>query len=298
MNELNQGVVMEKSSNTLSQKQNFNRQDLRQDIILIHGLWMTPLSWENWKKRFSEHGYNVMTPGWPGVENKSVEEIRSHPDRLRGIGLNEIVSHYEKIIRSLEKPPILMGHSIGGLIVQMLLNKGLGCAGVGIAAGQTKGVLTLPYSTIRTAWNALKNPFNTNGIVELTYEQFKYSFTNGLPEEVSRMAYDKFYIPGPTRPLIQAGFANFNPNALSKVDYKSDKRAPLLFVAGGKDHVVPASVNKENAFKYQTLTVTDYREFHERTHFTVGQEGWEDIADFCLNWAVNEAVEFESNILH
>lgn len=279
-------------------EQEFFHQGNRHDIVLIHGLWETPLCWEAWSKRFSDKGYNVIAPGWPGIGNKSVEEIRKNPNSLRGIGLTEICDHYERIIKSLERPPIIMGHSIGGLVMQILLDRGLGCSGVGIAAGQTKGVLTLPFATIKTAWGALKNPFNTNGLVELTLEQYKYSFTNGLSDSFSEDAYDKFYIPGPTRPLIQAGLANFNLRAPTKVDYKNPNRGPLLFVAGGQDHTVPASVNKENAFKYHTLSVTDYREFHDRNHFTIGADGWEEIADFCLDWAVRESVELESNVLH
>jgi pimeloyl-ACP methyl ester carboxylesterase len=287
---------MEKQKSN-QQKPNFINQTKNPTIVLIHGLWMTPLCWENWSKRFQSHGYQVISPGWPRIDNKKVDEIRRNPDLVRGIGLEEITKHYEKIILWQDSPPIIMGHSIGGIIMQMLLNRGLGCAGVGISAGQTKGVLKLPFAMLRTAWDALKNPLNTNGIVELTYYQFKYSFTNGLPDSVSRAAFERYYIPGPTRPLIQAGFANFNPKAISSVDYANPDRAPLLFVGFGKDQTVPASVVKENAYKYKTLTATDFRLFPERTHY-LGQEGWEEIADYCLNWAAREKTEFESNTLH
>lgn len=289
---------MEKTISTKTMNQAFSGLKKERTIVLIHGLWMTPLSWKNWADRFTAHGYNVITSGWPGVGDRSVEDIRKNPEALRGIGLGEITSHYEKIIRGLDAPPIIMGHSIGGLITQMLLNKGLGCSGVGISAGQTKGVLKLPLATIRTAWPALRNPFNTNGLAELSFKQFRFSFTNGLSEETSRMVYDKFYIPGPTRPLIQAGLANFTPNALSKVDYQNPNRGPLLFVAAERDQTVPASVNKENAYRYHTPSVTDFRMFSDRNHFIVGQDGWEEVADYCLNWAIREATEFESVTLH
>lgn len=259
------------------------------DIVLIHGLWMTPLSWENWKKRFSAHGYNVITPGWPGIDGKAIEEIRRNPDFLRGLGVEEIVNHYATFIEALENPPIIMGHSFGGLITQLLLNQGLGSAGVAICSGQTKGVLRLPLSTIRVAWGALKNPFNVNGIIDYSFKQFDYAFTNGLPRDVAMNAFKRYFIPGPTRPLIQAGLANFTPDAVSTVDYENKNRAPLLFIGAGKDHVVPATVSRENAFKYNTLSTTDYREFSDRTHFIVGQEGWEEVADFCLQWAVEQS---------
>ena len=259
------------------------------DIVLIHGLWMTPLSWEGWKKRFTDHGYNVMTPGWPGVDGKTIEDIRRNPDFMRGLGIEEIVNHYAEFVKSLEHPPIIMGHSFGGLITQLLLNRGLGCAGVAISSAQTKGVMRLPFSTIRVAWGALRNPFNVNGLVDYNFKQFDYAFTNGLGRDVAMNAFKRYYIPGPTRPLIQGGLANFTPDAVSEVDYKNKNRPPLLFIGAGKDHVVPAVVSRENAFKYNTPSTTDYREFTDRTHFIVGQEGWEEVADFCLQWAVEQS---------
>ena len=264
------------------------------DIVLIHGLWMTPLCWEGWVRRFADHGYNVINKGWPGIEGRSVQDIRRDPSLLKGLGLSEVVEHYEKIIHGLERPPIIMGHSFGGLITQLLLDRGLGSAGVAINSAQTKGVLRLPFSTIKAAWPALKHPAGVERIVEFSPDEFQYAFTISLSHEDSLRAYNRFYIPAPARPLIQVAFANFNPNAFSKVDYSSKKRAPLLFVSGGRDNIVPASINKENAFKYKTVSSTDYREFSERTHFTLGQTGWEEVADFCLRWANEQAIELES----
>ncbi len=264
------------------------------DILLIHGLWMTPASWGEWKKRFSAHGYNVITPGWPGIDEKSVEEIRHHPDFLRGLGLTQIVDHYATLIRQMEKPPIIIGHSIGGLITQLLLNRALGCAGVAINSVQTKGVIRIPPSVIKAAWPALKNPFNLQGLAELTFEEFKYAFCNGMSEKKARAAFDEYYIPGPTRPLIQAAVANFTPSAASTVDYNYVNRAPLLFISGGRDTIVPASLNKENANRYKTKSNTDYFEFAERNHFTCGAPGWEEVADFALNWALDQVVMEEN----
>lgn len=278
-----------------SELKNFNPPT--RDILLIHGLWMTPLCWENWVKRYNDYGYNVIAPAWPGLDERSIKDIRQDPTLIRGLGVLEIVNHYDKIIRSLKKPPIIMGHSFGGLFVQLLLDRGLGCAGVAINSAQTKGVLNLPLSTIRVTMPALMNPMDTHGVVELSFDQFKYAFANGLKEDEARKAFERYNIPGPKRPIIQLAFANLTPNAVTKVSYDNINRSPLLFVSGGEDHTIPASINKENANRYKATTITDYREFPDRTHFTLGEKGWEEIADFCLNWAIEQSEMFEGQAL-
>ena len=260
-------------------------------IILIHGLWLTPRSFEKWIDRFERAGYNVLAPAWPGLEGE-VEELRRNPAPLKGLKLARVVDHYVKIITKLSTPPILMGHSFGGLIVQILLDRGLGAAGVGIDAAATAGVLTLPFTQIRSAFPILGNPFSLNQAVMLTPEQFNYAFTNELDPVASKKVYDRYAIPGAAHILWEAATANFNPNAVSRVDYANSTRAPLLFIAGGKDHTVPASVNRANVQKYinNTTGITDYREFPERTHNTVNQTGWEEVADFALDWARTHAI--------
>ena len=260
-------------------------------IILIHGLWLTPRSFERWIDRFERNGYNVIAPSWPGLEGE-VEELRRNPGPLKGLKLARVVDHYVKIITKLPTPPILMGHSFGGLIVQILLDRGLGAAGVGIDAAATAGVLTLPFTQIRSAFPILGNPFSLNQAVMLTPEQFNYAFTNELDPVASKKVYDRYAIPGAAHILWEAATANFNPNAVSRVDYSNGTRAPLLFIAGGKDHTVPASVNRSNVQKYinNTTAITDYREFPERTHNTVNQKGWEEVADFALDWASKHAI--------
>jgi pimeloyl-ACP methyl ester carboxylesterase len=148
-------------------------------IVLIHGLWMTPLSWEKWVDHFQQRGYNVVSPAWPGME-ESVESLNADPAPMKGLQIDTIVDHYEQIIRGLDRPPIIMGHSFGGAFVQVLLDRGLGCAGVAIHPAQVKGVLPLPLSTIRATLPVLANPFNRNGATALTHKQFHYAFTNTL----------------------------------------------------------------------------------------------------------------------
>jgi pimeloyl-ACP methyl ester carboxylesterase len=261
----------------------------RQTIVLIHGLWLTPLSWEGWKQRFESRGHQVLAPAWPGLEG-SVEELRANTAPYERLGVKEIADHYDRIVRGLERPPIVMGHSFGGLITQLLLDRGLGAAGVAVHPAPIKGVLGLPFSQLKVAWVALKSPANRHKAQMLTPEQFHYGFTNTMTPEQSRPIYDRLAVPGPGRTLFQAGLANFNPNAVTKVNRHNSSRAPLLMLAGGKDHTVPASTVRA-AYKLQKKSgaVTEIEEYPERPHFTVGQDGWEAVADHALDWAVAHA---------
>jgi pimeloyl-ACP methyl ester carboxylesterase len=258
-------------------------------IVLIHGLWMTPLSWEHWIDRYRARGYTVLAPSWPGMES-DIEQLRRDPSPIARLGAAEIVDHYERIIRQLERPPIIMGHSFGGGFVQLLLDRGVGAAGVAIDSATVKGVLALPFSTLRSAWPILRNPANVHKAVALTPEQFHYAFANTLPERESAKAYERYHVPGAGRVLFQGAFANLDPHTVFRVDFSKDDRAPLLFVAGGKDHIVPAWINKYNARLYdKSKAITAYKEFPGRSHFTVGQDGWEEVADYALDWAVRNA---------
>ena len=258
----------------------------RPTIVLIHGLWLTPRSWEGWIDRYQKAGYNVLAPSWPGLEGE-VEAIRKDPSPLKRLKLKTVVDHYERIIRKLDAPPIIMGHSFGGLIVQMLVDRGLGSAGVVIDSAQSAGVPVLPLSTIWATITVLGNPFTFNGTTSLSPKKFNYAFTNELNEVESKKVYDRYQIPGSNRILWDGALSLLNPNASSKVNYANNNRAPLLFIAGGNDHLVPPAINKANMRKYvkNSSAVTDYREFPNRTHHTVGQKGWEEVADFALQWA-------------
>jgi pimeloyl-ACP methyl ester carboxylesterase len=202
-------------------------------IVLVHGLWMTPRSWEKWVDRYSSRGYRVIAPAWPGLEDRDPADIRRDPSALEGLGVTEIVDQYDRTIRGLGQPPIIMGHSFGGVFTQLLLDRGLGTAGVVIASAAVKGILQLPFSSLRTAWPALKNPANRKRSFTLSPDQFRYCFGNTMSEEESNAVYQEQYIPGTGRVLFQAGLANFNPNAVTKVDFRRPGRAPLLMIAGG-----------------------------------------------------------------
>jgi len=264
------------------------RTSTRPTIVLVHGLWLTPRSWEGWIDRYQKAGYNVLAPSWPGLEGE-VEAIRKNPSALKGLKLKTVVDHYDRIIRNLDS--IIIGHSFGGLIVQMLVDRGLGSAGILIDSAQTAGVLVLPFSTIRATLPILGNPFSYHRTTSLSPKQFNYAFTNELSPGDSQKVYDRYSIPAANTILWDGALALLNPNAASKVDYSRTNRAPLLFIAGSNDHLVPPAINKANMRKYvkNSPAVTDYREFPNRTHHTVGQKGWEEVADFAIQWAHNNA---------
>jgi pimeloyl-ACP methyl ester carboxylesterase len=255
-------------------------------IVLINGLWMTARSWEHWVKHYTDKGFRVVAKSWPGMDI-DIEQLRKDPSPIAKLGVTEIVEHYEGIIRGLDSPPIIIGHSFGGLMTQILLDRGLGAVGVAIAPAPVKGIFLLPFSTLKVSSVALSNPAHNHMAEPLTPEQFRYAFGNTLSEEKSLEAYKRYAVPGPDHVLFQAAFANFNPNAATAVDFKNDLRAPLLFISGGKDHVSPASVVEANFKLYhKSLAVTEYKEFPERSHFTLGETGWEAVADFALDWAI------------
>lgn len=260
-----------------------------QPIVLIHGMWMTPLSWEQWADRYRERGHNVLAPAWPGLD-KEPEALRRDPAPLRGLSIPDVIDYFERIIRDLDEPPIIIGHSFGGLFTQLLIDRGLGAAAVALGTAAPKGVLKLPLSTLRAGWPALKNPFGKNNVVPLTHGQFYWCFTNSLSREDSDKVYDRYYIPGSARPFFQAGYANFNPNAVTKVDYRNPNRAPLLLLTGAEDRICPPSINLSNWKKqHQAPTATDHKEYPGRCHFP-GQDGWEEVADYALSWATKQAV--------
>jgi pimeloyl-ACP methyl ester carboxylesterase len=259
-----------------------------QTIVLIHGMWMTPLSWEHWARRYRERGHNVLAPAWPGLD-KDPEELRRDPSPLRGLSITDVVDHYERIIRELDSPPIIIGHSFGGIHTQLLADRGLGAAAVALGTGAPKGVLRLPYSTLRAAWTALRNPLGKNNVAPLTKKQFHWCFTNSLSREDSDKVYERYYIPGSARPFFQAGYANFNPNAVTKVDYRNPKRPPLLLVTGTEDRICPPAVLRANFKKQREApSATDSKECPGRCHFP-GQDGWEEVSDYILSWTTEHA---------
>ena len=258
-------------------------------IVLIHGLWMTPLSWEHWIERYSDRGHQVLAPAWPGMD-VDIDKLRADPSAIDNLGIEEILESYTEIIRQLDAPPIIMGHSFGGAFTEILLDRGLGAAGVAIDAAAVRGITKLPFSTLKSGFPVLKSPANKHRAVALTFDEFHYSFTNTMSEDDAMAAFERYAAPGPGRVLWEGAFANFNPRTPLRLDFKNAQRAPLLLIAGGSDHVVPAVVDKAAAKRFERSdAITEYKEFPDRSHFTVGEDGWEEVADYALSWAVEHA---------
>ena len=253
-------------------------------MMLIHGAWLASSSWERFAEYFGERGYAVTAPEWPR-KSGDADDLREHADELAGMGVREVVDHYDALIRELDEPPVLMGHSFGGLFVQLLLDRGLGRAGVAMSPGPTKGVLRLPFSTIKAASPALAHPSTRHGVVPLDLEEFTYGFVNTFPEDQAAAAFERYAVPETGRIFFEAGFANLRLHGPTEVDYEREGRAPLLIVGAGKDHTVPASVSRANHKKYKhSESVTDYVEFDDRPHLMMVGDGWEGVAATIDDW--------------
>jgi pimeloyl-ACP methyl ester carboxylesterase len=260
-------------------------------VVLVHGLWMTPRSWENWVEHFEAKGYRVVTPGYPGFEIE-VEALRENPEVIAEQKVPNILEHIGGLIEKLEKPPIIMGHSFGGTITQLLLARGYGCSAVVIDSAPTEGVRVNPPSQAKSLFPILKNPANRHRAVGFTPEEFHYAFANTLSREESDKVHERYHIPAPGSFVWDFGLiANFKPGHQETwVDYQNDDRAPLLFIAGGADHIMPASVNKSNAKHYKkSAALTEFHEFPGRSHWTCAEPGWEEVADMAISWAVVHA---------
>lgn len=258
-------------------------------IVLVHGFWVTPRSWEKWIAHFEAKGFDVIAPGYPGFEVE-VEALREDPTPIVDLRVPEIIAKYEAAIDQLDSPPIIMGHSAGGAFTQILLDHGKGVAGVVFNSAPTEGVPVAPFSQIRSTWPILKSPLNHHKAIGFTLDQWKYAFTNGLSDELSEETYERYHIPASGRILWDSVTANLLPGHQDTwVDYKNADRAPLLFVSGTEDHIMPPAVQKSNAKHYKGEgTVTERIEF-DGPHLMIAAEGWEEIADAGLEWALEHA---------
>jgi pimeloyl-ACP methyl ester carboxylesterase len=260
-------------------------------IVLIHGLWMTPLAWEHWKTRYEERGFRVLTPGYPGIEPgvEGVEKLRADSSGIGHVGVREVMDSLTELVETLPTPPIIMGHSFGGTFAQLLVGAGYGAAGVSLDGAAVKGVLAMPLSEIKSVLPALRDPANRHRAVPLTPKQFHYAFTNTLNDAASQDAYDRYAVPTPARILFDGGLANFAPHAATTYDFSNDTRAPLLWVSGGDDHILPPAVQEGNYKRNakHSAAVSAHKTFPGRDHYTCGEAGWEAVADFALAWALN-----------
>ena len=257
-------------------------------IVLIHGFWVTPRSWENWITHYESRGYRVLAPAYPGFEAE-VESLNADPTPIEAVTVPQIVSHLESVVGELDSPPILIGHSAGGVFTQVLLDHGYGAAGVAINSAPTEGVAIIPLSQLKSTFPVLKNPANRHRAVGFTLDQWTYAFTNTFSAEQSQETYERYHIPASGNIFWGTALANVTPGHQGNwVDYHNDKRAPLLFISGSEDHLMPPSIQKSNAKHYKSTTITEIKQF-DGPHLLPAQDGWESIADYALDWAVAHA---------
>jgi pimeloyl-ACP methyl ester carboxylesterase len=256
----------------------------RTPVVFIHGLWLLPTSWDRWAAVFEAAGYIPLTPGWPD-DPDTVEEANTHPEVFANKTVGQVADHYCAIIEKLDRKPAILGHSFGGLLVQILAGRGLSAATVAIDSAPFRGVLPLPISALRAAAPVLGNPLNHHRAVPLTYEQFRYAFANAVDEDEAQQLYAEFAVPASGAPLFQAATANLNPWTEAKADVKNPDRGPLLIISGEQDNTVPPAISNA-IFTKQSKNpgVTETVTMPNRGHGLVIDHGWREVCDVSLDF--------------
>ncbi len=256
----------------------------RLPIVFVHGLWLHGESWNKWLDFFRENGYEAVAASWPG-DAETTEATRRNARAVAGYGVTEIAQHIAGQLKAFTQKPILIGHSFGGLLVQNLLGRNLAAAGIAIDPAPIKGVRELPLSALKASFPVLRNPLNMKRAVSLTEKQFRYAFTNAVPEQEATELYARYAMPAPGRPLFQAATAMLNPNAATKVNVANATRGPLLLISGSSDNTVPpVLVTSTLKVHRKSPAVTDFKNFAGRGHSLTIDSGWRDIAEHCLTW--------------
>jgi pimeloyl-ACP methyl ester carboxylesterase len=251
-------------------------------VVFIHGLWLLPSSWDRWAELFEEAGYAAVTPSWPD-DPETIDEARANPEVFANKTLGQIADHTSDVIRELAKKPAVMGHSTGGLLAQIIADRGQSAATVAIDPGPFRGVLPLPVSSLRSAGPVLSNPLNRGRAVTLTLEQFKYGWANALSDDEAQELYDTFHVAAPGVALMQMANANLNPWTEAKLDPENPDRGPLLIIDGEKDHTVPwAIANASYKRQRRNPAVTEIAKIPNRGHSLTIDSGWREVAEKAL----------------
>ena len=253
-------------------------------VVFIHGLWLLPSSWANWADFFKQAGYAPLTPDWPD-DPETVEEARANSDVLAKKTLKQVADHTAKVIDQLDTRPAVMGHSTGGLLTYMIADRGLSATSVAIDAGPFRGVLPLPLPALKSASPVLRNPLNRGRAITLTFDQFKYGWTNALDDNEAQHLYDTYHVAAPGVALMQMANANLNPFTEAKVDPRNPDRGPLLIIDGEKDHTVPWAIANA-AYKRQkhNESVTEITRIPNRGHSLTIDSGWRQVAQTALDF--------------
>ena len=256
----------------------------KQPIVFVHGLWLLPSSWDRWAKLFEEAGFVALTPGWPD-DPETVGEANAHPEALAHKTIGQVADHFAEIAGRLKKKPAVIGHSFGGLLAQILAGRGLSSATVAIDPAPFRGVLPLPFSSLKSAWPVLGNPANRNRAVPLTFDQFRYGFANAVSETEAQQLYKEFAVPASGAPLFQAAIANLNPWTEARVDTANPERGPLLIISGEKDNTVPWAISNASFERQQRNPgATEFIEIPNRGHALTIDAGWREVAEKALSF--------------
>ncbi|QEI09012.1 alpha/beta hydrolase [Pigmentiphaga aceris] len=296
---------------------------MHRTVVFIHDAWLSPGVWRHFADRFAACGYTWMAPAWPGIETSAPEH--KHPDHIATrqppaglveLGMDGLLAHYAFLIRTLVEPPVLVGHGVGGLLVQLLIDRGLGAVGIAIAPTPPSGVLP-GWSALRriaplwSSWSSrlcmrvMHRTMKTSpaasastGVarhpavpasfspsfcpaIPLTRARFDHDVAQTLPLEQRQQAFDDWVVPASGRLLWQTllGIG-------CKVDFGNDCRAPLLFIAGEQDRSVQASTVAASFRQHRrSVAVSAMRLYAGRSHLLITEPGWEEIADACIDWA-------------
>ena len=253
-------------------------------VVFIHGLWLLPSSWDRWARVFEEAGYTTLTPGWPD-DPETVEEANANPGVFANKSVGQVADHLDGIIRRLTKKPVIIGHSFGGLLTQILAGRGLAAVSVAVDPAPFRGVLPLPISALKAAWPVLRNPANRRRAVPLTHDQFRFAFANAVSEMEAKELYETFAVPAAGKPIFQAASANLNPWTEAKVDTKNPARGPLLIMDGEQDHTVPWAI-AHASYKRQKRNqgVTEIVKIANRGHALTIDSGWREVAHTALTF--------------
>ena len=253
-------------------------------VVFVHGLWLHAESWNNWVQLFRDNGYQAVAASWPG-DSETTEATRRNAGAVAGFGVTEIADHVAGQLKAFDKKPILIGHSFGGLLVQNLLGRNLASAGIAIDPAPIKGVPELPFSVLKSSFPVLGNPLNFKRAVSLTEHQFRFGFTNALPEQEAKELYARYAMPGPGRVIFQAATATFNPKSATKVNVGNASRGPLLLLSGERDHTVPPVLVKSTLKAYRkSPAITEFKGFPGRGHSLTIDSGWRELAEYSLSW--------------
>lgn len=262
----------------------------RRPVVFVHGLWLLADSWGKWRKFFEDRGFATVAVDWPG-DQATYALAHAHPETLAGTSVADVADHVAEVVAQLDTEPVLIGHSFGGLLVQMVAGRGVAAATVSIDPAPSQGVLPLPLSTLKASFPVLGHPGAYRGMVTLTFEQFRYGFANAVDEAQARELYATFHTPGPGRPLYQAAGANVNPWAKTKVDKKNPDRGPMLLITGENDHIAPAVLARAAFGKQRKNTATtELVEIPGAGHSLVIDDQWELVAQTSADFLAREGI--------